>query len=244
MTSRLSARHGLVSLDRVDATAVVRLDRPAARNALSLELLEDLRETLEHLGGDNDVAAVILTGTDPAFSAGLDLGQLGDDPGLFWGHDLLAWFDKLSVPTIAAVNGPAVTGGMEIALACDIRLASDRATFADTHARVGVMPGWGMSVHLPALVGSAAAVELSLTARTVDADEAAALGLVTRVVPHEHLLGEAHELAAAIATTNPTIRRRLYRLYREQSRDRFARAHAAEQRAAATNSAGLLEGHP
>ena len=118
---------------------------------------------------------------------------------------------------IGAVNGAAMTGGFELALQCDFLVASDRARFADTHARVGVVPGGGMSTLLPARIGFAKAVQLSLTARPLDAQEALAWGLVTFVVPHDDLLAFTRELAAQVVATDPAARRAILRLYRQNA---------------------------
>ncbi len=123
-------------------------------------------------------------------------------------------FGQVSTPIIGAINGPAVTGGLELALACDMLLASTRATFADTHARVGIMPGWGMSVLLPAAVGQRRAVQMSLSGNYVDADTALAWGLVNAVVPHDQLLATAVALAGDIAGADPAAVGQLLALYR------------------------------
>jgi enoyl-CoA hydratase len=195
-------------VDRADGVATVTLHRPEARNALSAELITALRETMRTLGEDDEVRAVVLTGTDPAFCAGLDLKQLGSS-----GENLqLGQEDEepspypwpvLTKPVIGAINGVAVTGGLELALNCDILVASERARFADTHARVGVLPGWGLSVLLPELVGRGMARRMSLTGDFLDAAQALRAGLVTEVVPHEELLPTVHRIARTIVGNDP-----------------------------------------
>jgi enoyl-CoA hydratase len=123
--------------------------------------------------------------------------------------------EALRVPIVAAVNGPAVTGGLELVLACDVVIGSDRATFADTHVRVGVHPGWGMTVALPRLIGAARARDLSLTGRFIDARTAERWGLVSRVVAHEQLLPEALSIAEAIAASERSVVKAIRDLYRE-----------------------------
>ena len=136
------------------ASPTVTLDRPDKRNALDGDLLRAIPEALKALDADDDVAVVILTGSDPAFCAGLDLGALAAG-GLGFRPELgqRGPFPIMSTPIIGAINGPAVTGGFELALDCDLLIASERARFADTHARVGVMPDWGLSVLLPQAIG-------------------------------------------------------------------------------------------
>jgi enoyl-CoA hydratase len=158
------------------------------------------------LAGSDEVGAVVLTGADPAFCAGLDLKELSSDARLLddGGPDIPvgAPWKRLGKPLIGAINGAAVTGGLEFALNCDFLIASERAAFADTHARVGVMPGWGLSVLLPQRVGFAMARRMSLTGDFVDARRALEAGLVTEVVAHEELMPAARRLAATIAANH------------------------------------------
>lgn len=180
--------------------ALVTLNRPSARNAVNVELAAAL---VDAVAGCQDARCIVITGNDPAFCAGLDLRNLGTDKLA----DLPRFIDAVSgsqVPTIAAVNGPAVTGGFEVALACDFIVASQRARFADTHVRVGVYPG-PVLVDLPRRVGMAKARELSMTGNFVDAPEALRIGLANHVVPHDELLPVALELAGAIAEGDPRM---------------------------------------
>jgi enoyl-CoA hydratase len=208
------------------AVAVVTLNRPAARNALDSALIRLLPVVLAGLDDDPDVRVIVLTGADPAFCAGLDLRELGasganldatrpDVGGRAWP----SWspWPTLRTPIVGAVNGAAVTGGLELALHCDFLVASDRARFADTHARVGVMPGWGMTVLLPQAVGLRAARDMSATGRFVGADEALRLGLVTTVVDHAGLPAAARGVAAQIADGEPTALATLLASYRHAS---------------------------
>ena len=185
-----------------DGVALVTLNRPERRNALNAELLRAIRTTMGELNDDGDVSVVIVTGADPAFCAGVDLKELGS------GRNLVAsdgeappgspW-PTMTKPVIGAVNGHAITGGFEIALQCDFLVASERALFGDTHARVGLLPGWGLSVLLPQAIGVRRAKEMSLTGNFVDAEEALRLGLVNHVVPHDELIPFVRKLAADIA---------------------------------------------
>ena len=188
----------LLLIDTADGVATLTLNRPDTRNALSLELLTALAEAMAAVDADAEVAAVVLTGADPAFCAGLDLRQLGSS-GLPKDLATRRPWPQPAKPVIAAVNGAAVTGGLELVLNCDFAVASDRAKFGDTHARVGILPGWGLSVLLPRAIGLPRAIEMSLTGNFIDADEAMALGLVNRVVPHDELVDHARQLAGDIA---------------------------------------------
>jgi enoyl-CoA hydratase len=175
------------------------LNRPQARNALSAELRQRLFSALGDAEIDDDVDVVILTGADPAFCAGLDLKELSRGAGL---PDLSWAWPALTKPVIGAINGVAITGGFEIALHCDVLIASERARFADTHARVGLLPRWGLSVYLPLAVGPGLARRLSLTGDFLSADAALRAGLVTEVVPHGDLLPSARGIAATIVGNN------------------------------------------
>ncbi|MDR2985090.1 MAG: enoyl-CoA hydratase [Nocardiopsaceae bacterium] len=196
-----------------DKVAVVTLNRPERRNAISGRLLSALREALADLDRSDDVRTIVLTGADPAFCAGLDLTELGEPDGPLSVAGIGTAFPELTTPLIGAINGPAVTGGLELALACDFLVASDRASFADTHARVGVMPGWGLTVALPAAVGLRRAREMSATGNFIPAPTALAWGLVNHVVPHQELLDFARRLAADIASADPAAVREIFATY-------------------------------
>jgi enoyl-CoA hydratase len=183
-----------------DGVAVITLDRPSARNAINVGMA---RAIVDAVAACQSSRCIVVTGTDPAFCAGLDLRDLGTDRLA----DLPEFIDAVAtsaVPTIAAVNGPAVTGGFEIALACDFIVASERARFADTHVRVGVYPG-PVLVDLPRRIGMAKAREISMTGNFVDAETALRIGLANHVVAHDELLPFARQLAAAIAEQDPTM---------------------------------------
>ena len=190
-------------VDVVESVAILTLNRPGALNALNLALRTQLVETLVALDAREDLRAIVLTGTGRAFCAGLDVKELGNSGNNvaenIEGGDLGATISGLKTPIIAAINGLAVTGGFEITLACDIVIAAESAWFQDTHAKIGLLPGWGLSQRLPRVVGPYRAKEISLTARRVGAAEAAQLGFVTRVVPDERLVVEALAVARAIA---------------------------------------------
>lgn len=203
--------------DHADGVTTLTLDRPEARNALSRVLSTELATALREADADSSVGCIVLTGTDPAFCAGQDLAELAVDPMLVRTtppeespYETLA---GMATPVVGAINGATATGGLEIALWCDFLIASERARFADTHARVGALPGGGMSFNLPQAVGLRMAKEMSLTARWVDADEALAAGLVNRVVPHDELLPTALDLARAIAGNDRAVVAALKDLY-------------------------------
>ena len=186
------------------------LNRPRARNALSAELREQLSAALRAAEADDNADAVILTGTDPAFCAGLDLKELSDGSQI---PDLSSVWPPMTKPVIGAVNGAAVTGGLELALHCDILIASERARFADTHARVGLLPTWGLSVRLPQAVGRGLARRMSLTGDYLSAADALRAGLVTEIVPHDGLIDAATSVAAAIVGNSSSAVRNLLASY-------------------------------
>jgi enoyl-CoA hydratase len=203
-------------------TAVVTLDRPEARNALNTETVAALTAALTRLDADDGIDAVILTGADPAFCSGLDLKELGSTGGIMGGGQAEAQAARrggpippMDTPLIGAINGPAITGGLEIALNCDFLVASERAVFGDTHARVGLQPGWGGAVLLVEAIGVRRAREMSFTGNFVAADEALRIGLVNHVVAHEELLPYCRRLAADMAGADRSALRRLRRTYRE-----------------------------
>lgn len=198
----------------------ITLNRPEARNALNSELIETLATALTAANADDDVDVVVLTGSDPAFCAGLDLKELketGRNLGLGPNAPADPWraLMEMRVPVIGAMNGSTATGGLELALACDILIASERARFADTHAKVGVVPGAGMTALLSQAVGARWAKEMSLTARFIDASQALRIGLVNHVVEHERLLPLAREIAAEIQGCNQPALRSIKQTYNE-----------------------------
>ena len=197
-----------VLIDVSERIATITINRPEARNALSSEVLRLIPELMRQAEANADVDVLILTGTDPAFSAGLDLKELGSSAGNLGGGSgadggrnsdgVRGPFPKLSKPLIGAVNGVAITGGFELALNCDFLVASEHAKFGDTHSRVGVMPGWGLTVLLPQAIGVRRAREMSFTGNFMLADEALAFGLVNHVVPHAELIPTTRRLALDI----------------------------------------------
>ena len=200
----------ILLIDTLDGVRTVTLNRPASRNALSAALRKQFFAALREAESDDAVDVVIVTGADPVFCAGLDLKELGDTTEL---PDISPQWPPMPKPVIGAINGAAVTGGLELALYCDILIASDRARFADTHARVGLLPTWGLSVRLPQKVGVGMARRMSLTGDYLSAEDALRAGLVTQVVPHDELLPTAHAVAASIVGNNPDAVRALLASY-------------------------------
>lgn len=212
---------------RADGVATVTLNRPAVRNALSKELRQAIRSTIAELDGDVTVGAIVLTGAGPAFCAGVDSRELGAEAAADI-RPLTAPFVSTTTPLIGAINGAAYTGGLELALACHFLVASDRATFADTHTRLHLMPGWGLTVLLTDAVGARRAREMSLSSAPVDAATALQWGLVNHVVPHEDLLPFTLGLARQIAAHGPAAVGRASRLYDAQAAVRNSAAWQLE----------------
>jgi enoyl-CoA hydratase len=197
-------------IDTTDRIRTLTLNRPQSRNALSAALRRQFFAALRDAEADEAVDVVILTGADPVFCAGLDLKELGDTTEL---PDISPKWPPMSKPVIGAINGPAVTGGLELALYCDILIASEQARFADTHARVGLLPTWGLSVRLPQKVGVGMARRMSLTGDYLSAEDALRAGLVTQAVPHDHLLPTARRVATSIVGNNQKAVRALLASY-------------------------------
>lgn len=220
-----------ISIEIRDRIAVLTMERPEARNAINPAMRRALRSSMEAVEADDDVDVMILTGADPAFSAGLDLKILGAEPS-----DLMSDtprgssspFPERTKPLIGAINGVAITGGFELALNCDFLIASERAAFADTHARVGVMPGWGLTALLADAVGRTRAREISLTGNFVHATQALEWGLVNRVVPHDELLPTVLGLAADMVNNDQVGVRRMLDTYKAQEAASLGRAWELE----------------
>jgi len=190
-----------------DGVATLTLNRPTALNSLNAALRNALVATLREMDGRDDVSAIVLTGTGRAFCAGLDIKELGASDSNVAENvgdaDIGATIGALKTPIIAAINGLAVTGGFEITLACDIVIAAESAWFQDTHAKIGLLPGWGLSQRLPRTIGLSRAKEISLSARKVPAEEAARLGFISWVVPDDKLVEEARAVALSITQWQP-----------------------------------------
>lgn len=188
----------------LDGVALITLDRPRALNALSFALLTDLGRIVEALDADPTVRAIVITGAGTrAFAAGADIGELAEQtPDSLAASEGFRGWDRVAAsvtPTIAAVRGYALGGGCELAMACDMLIAGSDAVFGQPEIKIGVIPGAGGTQRLTRAIGEARAMELVLTGRQIRADEAARLGLVTKVVPAEETLAAALDLATEIA---------------------------------------------
>jgi len=190
-----------------EGVATLTLNRPDQMNALSLELRWALAEELEGIRGNRDVQVVILTGAGRAFCAGLDLKEMGStpSPGVAQPPDPPSLLRALPQPVIGAINGVAVTGGLEISLSCDLLIITPETRFADTHARVGLIAGWGLGARLSRAVGLARAKELSLTGNFLNAERAYEWGFVNRIVSQEELLPTCMGLARDMQSCVPEV---------------------------------------
>ncbi len=195
---------------RDDGVVVVTIDRQDALNALNRETLSELRDRLREVATDTETRVVVLTGAgDRAFAAGADIKEMTEMTvleGHAWGalgHECSRLLESMPKPTLAAVNGFALGGGCELALACDIRYAAERAMFGQPEINLAIIPGWGGTQRLARAVGAGLAKDLILTGRSIDAAEALRIGLVSAVYSGEELLGRVLETAASLAAKSP-----------------------------------------
>lgn len=235
---------GPLLVERHDAVAVLTLNRPERRNALSSALLDELRRAVTTADADPTVAVVVLAAEGRGFCAGLDLDELSSsEGGLASGgvvDSMRGPLPPISKPVLGAVNGDAITGGLELALVCDVLYAAPIARFADTHTRFGMLPAWGMTALLPQRIGTARAMEMSLSGRFVLADEALAWGLVDRIVPADDLRDEILGLARTIAANDRGAVAAVTELYRAGAHERSDGAWEREAAAAdAWQGAGI-----
>ncbi|MFZ0662353.1 MAG: enoyl-CoA hydratase-related protein [Acidobacteriaceae bacterium] len=201
---------GHILVEVLDGVAVVTLNRPKVLNALNRALLGELDAALEALGADDSVRAVVVTGAgEKAFAAGADIQELAGLSGVegqaqaLGGHRIFSKLETLGKPVIAAINGFALGGGCELALAASIRIASETARLGQPEVKLGLIPGYGGSQRLPRLVGKGAALKLLLTGEMISAAEALRIGLVDEVVPAAELMARARALASSIAAMAP-----------------------------------------
>lgn len=219
----------LVATDRGDVRFIL-FNRPAARNALTRDMRRDFARLLSEAEGDESVRVVVVTGTGGVFSAGVDIKETRNGPPrpIVRPHpgEVLRAMTK---PVIAAVDGPCVTGGLEIALSCSFIIASDRARFADTHARVGLVPAWGLSALLPRAVGRRRALQMALTGAFIDARTACDWGLVNKIVDGGGLLNRCLEIAAEIGRADADSVRLQHRILYDQDGAPLQAALLAEE---------------
>ena len=193
-----------VKLEKQGHVGIITIDRQEALNALNSQVLTDLEAVIDEVEGDGEIYVAILTGAGRSFVAGADIGEMkgfssvdGKKFGVHGGNVFLK-LENMSKPVIAAVNGFALGGGCELSMACDIRLASEKAKFGQPEVGLGITPGFGGTQRLPRIVGISKAMELILTAKVIGAAEAKAIGLVSEVYPPEELMPKAMEMAKAI----------------------------------------------
>ena len=231
-------------VEKSEGIATLTLNRPAARNALSRELRAAIAGAFAELARDPASRVAILTGAGAAFCAGLDLKELGRGAGPLGAPrgaepDLLSAMSGFAGPIIGAINGVAVTGGFEVALACDVLIGSTEARFADTHARVGIMPGWGLSQKLSRVLGIYRAKELSLTGNYLDAPTALAWGLLNRVVAPAELLPTCRALARDMLSVPDAALRSYKRIIDTGFALAFGEALAAERELSGAANRGV-----
>ncbi len=221
-----------LKVEYAEGIALITLNRPEVRNAIDLATVDDLHWALDVLGSFDRTRALILTGAGPTFASGADIRELlkrraadalrGINSGLF------RQLEQFPVPTIAAVNGHALGGGCELALACDLRIAGQSARFGQPESGLGIIPAAGAADRLPRIIGLGRAREMIFTGRILDAEEALLIGLVNKVVPDDRLLAEARLMASAIARRGP-VAQRIAKMVLQAAASGADAAHAAER---------------
>lgn len=222
----------LIKVETADFITSITINRPEKRNALNREMRDFIKKEITRLNQSDKTKVIILTGTDPAFSAGVDFSEL-NDPATNFSEigPLSAPFFTSNIPVIGAINGAAYTGGLELALSCSVLIASEKAVFADTHAKMGMMPGWGMSVHLPIAIGQYRAQQMMTTCQPIAAKLAYEWGLVSEVVSHEDLMTRARQVASAVTQQDISVIRKVGSLFNKNRSERDKEAWVNEQAA-------------
>ncbi len=198
-----------IIFEKKGKVAKITLNRPDKLNALSPDLLEELKRAIEDAKADKEIRVMVITGSGRAFSAGADVGAMVDTTPFqakessLRGHMIFKMLEDLDIPVIAAINGYALGGGCELALACDIRIASEKAWLGQPEINLGIIPGWGGCIRLPKQVGVAKAMEIILTGDRISAQEALQIGLVNKVVPEDKLEATVNEIAEKLASKPP-----------------------------------------
>ena len=235
-----TSAHRTIQVTRcAEGFATLMLDRPEKLNTLSNELRREFAAAIADLEADPAIRVLILTGAGRAFTAGMDLDEWGAGTELAAGayeNDPVSALLSFSGPVIGAINGLAVTGGVEIAMACDLLVASTAARFADTHAQVGLLPGWGGSVRTIQRIGLARAKELALTGRFLGAEEALAWGFVNHIVAPEALLPKAEEIARQMLAAVPATLVAYKRLLDAEAATTLAEGLVLERAASRNNN--------
>jgi enoyl-CoA hydratase len=218
--------------------ATLTFNRPERLNAMTLQLRSEMAEAIDALRSNPEIRVLVLTGAGRAFSAGLDLSEWSTPhrAGGAYIVNPVAAIEKFEGPVIGAINGYTITGGLELALACDMLIAANHAQFADTHVHVGLLPGWGGSVRLARRVGLPRAKELALTGRFFSAEEALAWGIVNRIVPAAELLPQAYSLAREMLVGVPATTKAYKRLLNEEYDRSLADALVVERLASISNN--------
>ncbi|MFF0818650.1 enoyl-CoA hydratase/isomerase family protein [Rhodococcus sp. NPDC003318] len=220
---------------RDGGVTILTLNRPDRRNAINRAMRKALKKELWRAEGDDEVRVVVITGAGTAFSSGVDLPEALSGPSpRTEGPTPTQVIRGISKPVIAAVNGPCYTGGYELAVNCSFIIASDRAEFADTHAQIGLLNGWGGSAMLPRMVGLPAAIQFILSGEPIDGATAARIGLANEVVEHESLMERTLEIAHKIAGGHPAAIQRMLRLLKEGAGASLSHALSLEAEAAVT----------
>jgi len=224
-----------VLVTRNGHVAVLTLNRPDRRNAINRAMRKAIKKELWNADADDDVRVVVITGAGSAFSAGVDLPEaLNGPPPRTEGPTPTQIMRAIGKPVIAAVNGPCYTGAFEFAVNCSFIIASERAVFADTHASIGLLNGWGGSAMLPRTVGLPMAIQIILSGDPIDAETALRIGLANEVVPHDNLLERTLEIAHSIAASHPGAVQRMLRLLKEGAGASIAHALGLESEASAS----------
>ena len=216
-----------------DEVAIITLNRPERRNAINQALLQGLYDAIDRGAGDGSIKVAIITGSGKSFCSGLDLACLATDNLIDPrgdGRDMVDVMGECQKPIIGAVNGYAITGGFELALNCDFLIASENASFADTHAKVGIQPGWGMTQFLQQAVGRRRAKQMSLTCEFVSAGRALEWGLVNEVVAPDALMDRAKTVARQICAVNFDMALTVKRLIEHRDKAFFVDALANERK--------------
>ena len=213
MPYTMSESTDLVVNEVDQGVAILRLNRPDSLNALSKKMCDAIVESVSNARNNLEVNVIVMTGTGKAFSAGVDLKELTENPAVLSDDSAFeSVFDECEKPIIGAINGFAITGGLELALKSDFLFASNNAKFGDTHAKVGIMPTWGLSQKLGRLIGIGRARELSLSGDFFNADQACEWGMVNRVYEPENLMEEALKIARKIAQNQPATVKHIKKL--------------------------------